>query len=361
MHIWEKFRDRDDVQKLASAVRDLTKRNINIMEVCGTHTMAIARAGIRDMLPENIRLVSGPGCPVCVTPSERIDDIYRLSKNKNIIIATYGDMFRVPGTRKDISLERARMEGADIRMVYSSMDALDLAMDNPEREVAFLGIGFETTTPAAAAVILEAADKNVDNFSVFSLHKTMEPVMRFLLDSREVRVDGFLLPGHVSVMTGEKGFKFLEKEYHVPGVISGFEPADILNSVYLLAKLIINNESSIKNEYTRLVSYEGNSEARAAVNKVFEPCDDIWRGMGLIRDSGLCIREKYKKYDAVSKFNIKLTWESKKTPCRCGDVLKGLIEPEDCPLFGGECVPDSPVGPCMVSSEGSCAAAYKYR
>lgn len=354
------FRDRNDVARLREALQLLNGKDINIMEVCGTHTMAIAKAGIKGMLPKNIRLISGPGCPVCVTPSERIDDVCCLSMNRNIIITTYGDMIRVPGTSKDISLEKSRMMGADIRMVYSSMDALQIAKENPDREVVFLGVGFETTAPAAAAVLMEAYEEKVDNFSMFSLHKTIEPAIRSLLESGEVRVDGFLLPGHVSVVLGQKGFMFLHQEYNIPGVISGFEPVDILDSLLMIVEEIYEGKSDIKNEYTRLVSYEGNIAAREAVSEVFEPCNDIWRGLGTIKSSGLGIRKKYQSFDAVKKFGIKLSNEMKSTPCKCGDVLKGLIEPQDCPMFGDQCIPDSPVGPCMVSSEGSCAAAYKY-
>ncbi len=355
------FRNKDDVKTLRKAIESLDVKDINIMEVCGTHTMAIAEAGIKQMLPKGINLISGPGCPVCVTPSERIDDICNLAMNKDIIITTYGDMIRVPGTRKDISLEKSRMMGADIKAVYSSMDALDIAIDNPDREVVFLGIGFETTAPAAASALMEAYKRKVDNFSIFSLHKVIEPAIRSLLESKEVKIDGFLLPGHVAVILGQKGFMFLQYEYAIPGVISGFEPVDILNSLFLIAKEIAEGRGEVKNEYTRLVSFEGNSAARDAVYEVFKPRDDIWRGLGMIKNSGLKIREKYSRFDAEVKFKIKLTDEIKNTPCKCGDVVKGLIDPSNCPLFGKECVPDSPVGPCMVSSEGSCAAAYKYR
>lgn len=354
------FGDRKDIKKLVNLIKNLDIQKINIMEVCGTHTMSIAAAGIKQLLPSNIRLISGPGCPVCVTPSERIDDVYNLSKRDNVIIATYGDMIRVPGTKKNISLERSRMEGADVRMVYSSMDALDIAADNPDKEVVFLGIGFETTAPAAAAVIKEAQDRNVKNFSVFSLHKRVEPVMRALLESNEVKIDGFMLPGHVAVITGVKGFEFLH-EYKVPGVVGGFEPLDILSTVYRLGMLIEEKSCSVENEYTRIVSYEGNVIAQGLISDVFKPCDDIWRGMGIIKNSGLEIKEKYSDFDASKRFNISFPQKLCVTPCRCGDVLKGLIEPEECPLFGTGCVPDSPVGPCMVSTEGSCAAAYKYR
>lgn len=360
MPIKNEFWNKDDIKNIVALIKQNNTKKINIMEVCGTHTMAIASAGLKQLLPSNIKLISGPGCPVCVTPSERIDDVYRLSRRDNVIIVTYGDMIRVPGTKKNISLERSRMEGADVRMVYSAMDALDIAEDNSGREVVFLGIGFETTTPAAAAVIKEAAKRNIKNFSVFSLHKRVEPVMRAILESKEVNVDGFLLPGHVAVILGIKGFEFLN-EYKVPGVIGGFEPLDILSTIYTLEMLVENKKYSIENEYTRIVSYEGNKIAQELIDEVFKPCDDIWRGMGIIKGSGLEIRPEYEQYDASKKFGIGFPKKLSKTACRCGDVLKGLLDPEKCPLFGRECVPDSPVGPCMVSTEGSCAAAYKYR
>lgn len=354
------FKDRDDVKRIVNLIRKHSIKDTVIMEVCGTHTMSIARAGIKELLPSNIRLVSGPGCPVCVTPSERIDDIYVLSRNPNVITVTYGDMFRVPGTRKDISLERSRMEGSDIRMVYSSMDALEIAVNNPQKEVVFLGIGFETTAPAAAAAIKEAQEKCISNFSVFSLHKTVEPVMRKVLMDRGINIDGFLLPGHVSVILGEEGFHFLLNDFRKPGVIAGFEPVDILSAVLSIVKQVESSSPAIENEYTRLVSYRGNVAAKTILNDVYEPYDDIWRGLGYISSSGLRIRDRYRDFDTVKKLGIKLSDEVKKTPCRCGDVLKGIIEPRECPLYGKECIPESPVGPCMVSSEGSCAAAYKY-
>lgn len=354
------FRSSEDVKNLAGLIGSSSIKQMNIMEVCGTHTMAIAEAGIKGLLPEGIRLVSGPGCPVCVTPSERIDEAYYLTKLKNVIITTYGDMLRVPGSRKDISLEAGRMEGGDIRIVYSPMDALDIAEDNPEKMVIFLGVGFETTAPATAAAILEAAERNIGNFAVFSMHKTMEPAMRALLDSGETKVDGFLLPGHVSVILGVEGFKFLE-EYHIPGVISGFEPADIMNAVFMLLRQRENGSFSIENEYTRIVGQKGNTCAYNAIMQVFEPCSDIWRGLGVIESSGLAIRDEYGRFDAQKRVEIKRADHIGNSPCRCGDVLKGLLDPAGCPLFGKECIPDSPVGPCMVSSEGSCAAAYKYR
>jgi hydrogenase expression/formation protein HypD len=240
------------------------------------------------------------------------------------------------------------------------MDALNIAIENPGRQVAFLGIGFETTAPATAAVIKEAYEKNIKNFSVFSLHKRVEPVMRVLLESNEVKIHGFLLPGHVAVITGVKAFEFL-KPYGVPGIVCGFEPVDILNAIYRLVAEIENKECEVQNEYIRAVKYEGNIEALNYIEDVFEECDDIWRGMGIIKGSGLKIRDKYREFDASYRYAIKFPSKLSVSPCRCGEVLRGIIEPEECCMFGTECLPESPVGPCMVSSEGSCSAAYKYR
>lgn len=356
------FRNREDAARLVDQIKSISLESVKIMEVCGTHTMAIAEAGIKDLLPPGVKLVSGPGCPVCVTPSGRIDDVCMLSREKNMIIATYGDMLRVPGTKRNISLEMSRMEGADIRVVYSPMDALNIAINNPQKQVIFLGVGFETTSPTAAVTVMEAFRENVSNFSILSMHKTIEPAMRALLDSGEVKVDAFLLPGHVAVILGTDGFRFIEEEYKIPGVISGFEPMDILKSILMILRQIESGSGRVENEYTRLVSKRGNSTAKQAVEEVFENCDDFWRGLGLIKSSGLKFREKYRRFDAESRIGMERhSGSGEASSCRCGDVIKGIIEPLECPLFGGSCIPDSPVGPCMVSSEGSCAAAYKYR
>lgn len=360
MYYRDLFRNKEDVKRLAELIKSLKVKAVNIMEVCGTHTMAIASAGIKQLLPPGIKLISGPGCPVCVTPAERIDDIYRLSKIKNTIIATYGDMIKVPGTKKNISLERSRMEGGDVRIVYSSMDALQIAAENPQKEVVFLGIGFETTAPASAAAVKEASRRGIGNFSVFTLHKTVEPVIRSLLDSREVEIHGFLLPGHVAAIIGINGFKFIEDDYGVPGVISGFEPSDILKAIYMILRQIEQGCGKVENEYIRMVNTNGNEAALNIIREVFEPCDDIWRGLGIVKSSGLKIVDKYEQYDAVKKMGIRYTDYVKDNGCMCGEILMGKNEPMDCPLFGTSCTPDSPVGPCMVSSEGSCAAAYKY-
>lgn len=321
--------------------------SIRLMEVCGTHTMSIAKNGIKSLLPEGVKLLSGPGCPVCVTPASVIDAILELAMKDNVIIATYGDMVRVPGSTPGDNLARRRAMGATVEVVYSPIDAIEIAKNNPDKEVVFLGVGFETTAPGTAACILTAEKEKTRNFSVLSMLKTCEPAIKAL----EGDIDGFLLPGHVATIIGVKGFSYLEK----PGVISGFEAEDIIIALKELLKL----ENTVKNEYRRAVTEDGNVLAQKAIEKVFEPVTVEWRGLGFIEDSGLGIRKEYSQYDAEKKFNLKYT--AKPTACRCGDVITGKIDPQECPLFGDRCVPEDPVGPCMVSSEGACAASYKYQ
>lgn len=334
-------------------------KNLNIMEVCGTHTMAISRFGIRDILKENMNLISGPGCPVCVTPDCYIDYIYELSLKKDVIITTYGDMIRVPGSFPYINLEKAKAKGANVKMVYSSIDALNIAQNNPDKKVVFMGIGFETTTPATAAAVIEAKEINIKNFYVLSVHKIVEPVMRLLLEDKEVKIDGFLCPGHVAVITGEKGFEFLN-EYTCPGVITGFELNEIVDALYILSKQIENKNGGVINAYGRLVRYQGNIAAVNLINKVFETSDDIWRGMGVIKNSGLKLKGEYSDFDIEKIYPVNYKTNEERNGCMCGEVLKGKISPIKCPLFKKVCCPENPVGPCMVSSEGSCAAYYRY-
>ena len=335
------------------------KQKINIMEVCGTHTMAIAKYNIRSLY-KDVNLISGPGCPVCVTPDAYIDYVYKLSLKENVIIATYGDMIRVPGSKPWISLENAKGNGAKVKIVYSSMDALKLAVDNPSKTVVFLGIGFETTAPATAIALLEAKKQNINNFKVFSMHKLVEPVMRKLLEDKEVHVDGFLLPGHVAVVIGEDGFEFL-KEYNSCGTIAGFESMEIQRAMDSIIKMCNNGTSDVKNEYKSLVRKSGNPAAKNIISMVFSSCDDLWRGMGEIKNSGLQLNKEYVDFDITKIYEFNEKSYETKNGCKCGEVLKGLIKPNECPLFNKVCCPDNPVGPCMVSSEGSCAAYYRYK
>lgn len=354
---WDKAK-RD---KLLGAIHGLDKRRIKLMEVCGTHTMSIAKAGIRSLLPENIELLSGPGCPVCVTPAEVIDSVLALAMEKDIIIASYGDMLRVPGSIPGDSLQRRQALGARVEIVYSPVDAVELARQNPEKEVVFLGVGFETTAPGTAAAVLTAREEGVSNFSVWSMLKTVEPALRALIAMDGFDVDGFICPGHVGTIIGETGFRFLPEEYGLPAVIAGFEPEEILLAVYKLAKQIYDGRPRLENEYKRAVRPEGNTLAQAMLERCFEPRWDRWRGLGGINDSGLGLREELAAFDAEKKFAVSYSQAGKPTACRCGDVICGRLRPEGCPMFGKRCTPEDPVGPCMVSSEGACAAVYKYR
>ena len=347
-------------EEILRAIAALPLGRVNLMEVCGTHTMAIAKSGIRSLLPENVKLLSGPGCPVCVTPGEVIDAVLALAMDPKIIIASYGDMLRVPGSTPGDSLQRRRALGARVEIVYSPVDAVELAEQNPEKEVVFLGVGFETTAPGTAAAVLTARDRCVRNFSVWSMLKLVEPSLRALMALPDFNVQGFLCPGHVATIIGEKGFRFLPEEYGMPAVISGFEAEDILLAVYLLLKQIAEGEPRLQNEYTRAVAPEGNTRAQLAMSTCFEPRTDLWRGLGEIPASGLGLRPVLRYFDAEKRFSVSLP-AARPTACRCGEVITGRLSPAECPLFGRRCTPEDPVGPCMVSSEGACAAAYKYQ
>lgn len=333
---------------------------VKIMEVCGTHTMSIAKSGLRAALPENIELLSGPGCPVCVTPTEMIDAILALAKRENVIIATYGDMLRVPGSKKGESLATAKAYGAKVEVVYSPVDAVRLAEENLACEVVFLGVGFETTAPGTAAAIMEASEKDVKNFSVLSMLKTVEPALRALIADPDFSVSGFLCPGHVASIIGANAFSFLAEEFSLPCVVGGFEPREILVAVYKLLLQLAEGKPHIENAYPTAVRDGGNPIAMKMTERVFEPKESLWRGLSLIPESGLSIKEEFAEFDAEKKFKIEYTANSAATPCRCGDVICGKISPRTCPMFGKNCTPENPVGPCMVSSEGACAAAYKY-
>ncbi|MBQ0026543.1 MAG: hydrogenase formation protein HypD [Lachnospiraceae bacterium] len=334
---------------------------VRLMEVCGTHTMSFARSGIKSLLPDNIKLLSGPGCPVCVTPDGAIDSFLELSDNPDIIIATYGDMIRVPGSKRGDNLASRRARGAHVEVVYSPIDAIDIAAKNPDKEVVFLGVGFETTAPGTGAAIGVAAERGVNNFSVLSLLKRVEPSLRALIESPDFSVNGFIVPGHVAVILGEEGFRFLSEDYNLPGVVAGFETEDITVAIEHLIAQMISGNHRIENKYERLVRPDGNPAAKTAISKFFEPCDAIWRGLGFISDSGYKIREEYASYDAAEKFNIDINRPTDEKGCCCGEVIKGAMSPTMCPLFGTACTPEDAVGPCMVSSEGACAAAYKYQ
>lgn len=334
------------------------KKNINIMEVCGTHTMAISRAGLRQLLPPNINLISGPGCPVCVTAISDIDWILEIIKNYKVSIFTFGDMIKVPGSNS--SLYQEKSIGRHINICYSPLDALEFAINNPDRKVIFIAIGFETTIPLTAVVIKRAYQEKVNNFYIYNIHKLIPPALDALLSDRDIEVDGFLLPGHVSTIIGSIPYKFIPENYNTPCVISGFEPIDILQSINMILNQIREKNPGVKIQYTRAVRKEGNKVAVDQIYDVFENADTIWRGLGQIPKSGLKLRSTYSKFDAKNTFKIKEPNSKNPKGCECGNILKGIKKPIDCRLFSKICSPASPVGPCMVSSEGACAAYYKY-
>jgi len=349
------------MRTLIQAIHELGQRlgrDVNLMEVCGTHTMVAFRTGLRQLLPQNIRLVSGPGCPVCVTDANYIDAAIALSRRPDTLVATFGDLMRVPGSES--SLDRERAAGASVRVVYSPSDALLLAKECPARHVVFLGVGFETTVPTVAWAIYRAARDGVANFSVLCAHKTMPRVMDALLRDQQVRIDGFLCPGHVSVITGAAIYRFVCERYYVPCVVSGFEAWDILKSISLLLAQLAEGRAEVEIEYSRSVSEQGNVAAQRLIEEVFEPCDASWRGIGTIAGSGLAIRETFARHDAVKALGVEFGESRVHPSCRCGDVLRGVARPSDCELFGRACTPAYPIGPCMVSGEGTCAAYFKY-
>jgi hydrogenase expression/formation protein HypD len=341
------------VAALAAAAGD---RGFTFMEVCGTHTMAIARYGLRQLLPPGIRLVSGPGCPVCVTAMRDLDTVVAMARLPEVTLCTFGDLVRVPASRTTLATERAA--GADVRVVYSALDAVQIAADEPGRQVVFAGIGFETTAPTVAAALLTASQKGIDNFSVLSMHKTMPAPLRALLDAGQTQISGFILPGHVSVITGSDIYRFLADEYGVGGVVAGFEPHDVLEA---LLSLVGQQRPEITIEYARAVRPEGNRVAQQIIEQVFEPCAADWRGLGVIPGSGLRLAPAYESFDALARFAVDPGEPREPAGCRCGEVLRGLVDPPDCALFGRRCTPEDPIGACMVSSEGSCAAYYRYQ
>ncbi|WP_096624209.1 hydrogenase formation protein HypD [Calothrix sp. NIES-3974] len=332
---------------------------LKIMEVCGGHTHAIFKYGIEEVLPPSIELIHGPGCPVCVMTKGRIDDAIAIAEYPDVILTTFGDTMRVPGSSK--SLLQAKAEGADIRMVYSPLDSLKIAQENPTKEVVFFGIGFETTAPSTALTILQAAGENLKNFSMFANHVLVIPALKALLENPDLQLDGFVGPGHVSMVIGTKPYQFIPQDYHKPIVISGFEPLDILQSIWMLLRQFVDGRCEVENQYNRLVKPEGNTIALKAINQVFIERETFaWRGLGDIPHSGLKIRPEYALFDAEVKFVIPNRTVADHKACQCGEILKGVLKPWQCKVFGTACTPETPIGSCMVSSEGACAAYYKY-
>lgn len=346
----------DKADKLRSMIKSLVTKPINLMEVCGTHTNAISASGIRHSLPSNLKLLSGPGCPVCVTAQKDIDWVIGLARSKKAIITTFGDLIRVPGTES--SLEKEKAKGSDIRVVYSPLDALKLASDN-KKPVVFIGVGFETTAPTIAGTIIKAKENNIKNFYVIPFFKLIPPALRKIAGEPKINIQGFLLPGHVSTIIGSKPYEFLVKDFKKPCSITGFEPLDILQGIYLVLEQIKNKRPEIAIQYQRVVEKQGNQRAQKIIAEVFENTNAEWRGLGMIKNSGLKFAKVYNDFDARKHFTVKVL-KPKPTACRCGEVLLGLIIPPDCKLFAKICSPSNPIGPCMVSSEGACAAYYKY-
>jgi hydrogenase expression/formation protein HypD len=362
----DEYRDRakaqilvKEIDRLAAGIEIAERRPIQIMEVCGGHTHSIFRYGIEGMLPKTVELVHGPGCPVCVLPMGRVDDCVAIAQRPEVIFTTFGDAMRVPGSRK--SLLQARGDGCDVRMVYSPMDALALARKNPSREVVFFGIGFETTMPSTALTVLQAERQNIENFSVFCNHITIVPTIKAILDSPDLRLDGFLGPGHVSMVIGTAPYEFIARYYKKPMTVAGFEPLDILQSIWMVLKQIKEGRCEIENQYARIVPKAGNSPALEAVGKVYELREFFeWRGLGSIDHSGVRMRPEYARFDAERKFGVPNVKIADPKSCQCGEVLKGIIKPWQCKVFGTACTPEAPLGALMVSSEGACSAYYQY-
>ncbi len=345
-------------ERLLEEISSLTTRNYSFMEVCGTHTVAIFRSGIRSILPENLRIISGPGCPVCVTPMKEIDEAIYLVREEDVVLATFGDLMRVPGS--ETSLLQARAEGAKVKIILSPLDAVQLAEKDRSANVVLFAVGFETTIPAIAIAVKEAKKRGLENFFVLSSMRLIPPAMEMLLASKKARIDGFILPGHVSVIIGVKPYQFICSEFKTPGVVTGFEPLDILQGLLMLLRQKSEGRSEIEIQYRRAVSRNGNRKAVEVMYEVFEEVDSRWRGIGTIPLSGLALRNGFSSMDARKYFEIPEMPDREPPGCICGEILQGVKIPPQCKLFGNRCVPENPVGPCMVSSEGSCAAYYKY-
>jgi hydrogenase expression/formation protein HypD len=360
MQFVDEYRDAEVARKLSAEIGELSGgRPLKLMEVCGGHTHTIYKHGIEDILPPNIDLIHGPGCPVCVIPMGRVDDAIAIARTPNVIFTTFGDMMRVPGSRG--SLLDAKADGADVRFVYSPLDALKLARTNPDREVVFFAIGFETTAPSTALTLLRARAEGLRNFSVFCNHVTIIPAIKAILDSPDLRLDGFIGPGHVSTAIGLRPYRFIARDYGKPVVVAGFEPLDILHAIYMLARQLAQGRAEVENQYTRVVRDEGNPKALEVLAETMEVRPFFeWRGLGFINHSALKLRDTFAAFDAERRFAVPGLRVADPRACQCGEVLKGVIKPWECKVFGTACTPETPIGTCMVSSEGACAAYYNY-
>lgn len=351
--------NRELIKKLANHLKNRTLDNeIRIMEVCGTHTAQFFKTGVKDILPDKLTLINGPGCPVCVTPNRYLDTAIEIAKKYNAIIATFGDMIKVPSSYSSLAMEIS--DGMDVRIIYSPVEALDIAEANTDREVILISVGFETTTPSEALTLLEAETRGIRNFSLMCGNKLTPPAVDALLNNEEVKIDGFIVPGHVSTIIGKSPWNFIADKYGKPGVIAGFETEDLVTGVLSLIDMIEQKNIIVKNGYTSAVKDSGNLRAMEIIDSVFDTSDTEWRGLGNLPESGLVIKEKYSLFDAEKKFPVTTPPSREHPGCRCGDLLRGLITPSECPLFDKGCSPERAIGPCMVSSEGPCAAYYKY-
>lgn len=358
MTLTDRFRDPETARLVADAIGRRSTRRVRLMEFCGGHTHAILRFGIPSLLPETVDLRSGPGCPVCVTSAADLDHAIALAEVPHVILTTFGDMIRVPGSHT--SLAEAKANGADVRVVYSPLDALQTARENPARRVVFLGVGFETTAPMVASAVLRADAEALDNFSIFSTHKLTPPATLGILESGEVALDGIIGPGHVTTVIGSDAWRFLPEDYAIPCAIAGFEPLDLLRAILALVTMVEENNPGVSNTYARSVKADGNPAAQRAIDRVFEVVDADWRGLGTVPRSGLQVRDVYRRFDARYVFSVAPAPPRRPSGCRCGDVLRGVLPPLECPLFGRACTPRKPIGPCMVSAEGACAAYFQY-
>jgi hydrogenase expression/formation protein HypD len=355
----DEFRDPELARRLLARIEGLSTRPVRLMEFCGGHTHAVMRYGLRSLLPAQVDLRSGPGCPVCVTANADLDRAIALAQVPDLILTTFGDMIRVPGSSQ--TLQDAKAAGADVRIVYSTLDALQIARDNPARPIVFLGVGFETTAPTVAAALVQAEAEGLENFSVLSLHKLTPPATRAILDAGELALDGIIGPGHVTTIIGADAWRFLPEAYGVPVAIAGFEPLDILRAVADLVEMAEAGRPAVSNSYARSVTPAGNRHAVAVMDRAFAPAGADWRGMGPVPASGLAIRPAFARFDAAQRFDVDPGPTREHKGCLCGDVLRGTVNPPQCPLFGRACTPARPIGPCMVSAEGACAAYYQFR
>jgi hydrogenase expression/formation protein HypD len=352
------YRDKTLIKELAVKINHISVKKVKFMEICGGHTVAIHKFGLKELLPDTIELLSGPGCPVCVSDKKFIDQAIAYADLDDVIVATFGDLIRVPGSFSTLAKEQAK--GADIRIVYSPNEALEIAKNNASKKVVFLGIGFETTAPTSAATIINAKKQNINNFYVYSTHKIMPPAMAALIDDG-IALDGYICPGHVSAITGTSIYEPFANKFRVGCVISGFEPLDLMQSIYMLVKQIENDNPKVETQYIRAVKPEGNLKAQVILDEILEPRDDYWRGFGIIPKSGLGIKKEYRLFDAEKQIKTNVPNATEDKGCICGEILKGLKTPANCPLFSKFCNPANPVGACMVSNEGACAAYYKYK